>query len=260
MNVTLLNSLPISGTYVGIILLMLLSFELGYQISKYTRTRYDKEAHSTLGPMVGGILAMLAFVLAFTFSMAASQHNLRKQHVLDEANAIGTAYLRADLIDEQYGTEVKQLLRDYVDTRLQAVGSDNLDAAIAKSIQLHELLWAQVSFASKTAPNTNTALIIQSINGVIDMHGKRITAVLHNRIPDSIWVTLFAISALTMITMGTQAGLAGSRRLAVVIPLILAFAALATVVVDLDCRQKGMITVEQQAMIDLQSSMDRGTK
>jgi hypothetical protein len=112
--------------------------------------------------MVGGILGLLAFVLAFTFSMTASQHGLRKQSVLDEASAISTAYLRANLIDEQYGKEIKSLLRDYVDARV-GVNKDNIDAVIAKSLELHRLLWAQVSSAAVTAPNSNTSLLIQSI-------------------------------------------------------------------------------------------------
>ncbi|MEA3372398.1 MAG: hypothetical protein U9Q62_01785 [Campylobacterota bacterium] len=264
MNIGLFDSLPISGVYIGLTAGILLSFEVGYQISKYTSTRYDKEAPNAISPMVGGLLGMLAFVLAFTFAMAAAQHNLRKQNVLDEANAIGTAYLRADLVDEPHRTKVKHLLQEYVDIRLQAVemgmSTDILKTAIARSVELHELLWAQVSSAAKKEPNINTGLLLQSINNVIDMHEKRLTAALRNRIPGSIWLALLAISALTMITMGAQAGLSKSRRLVAVIPLIMAFAALTTVVVDLDRPQKGLIKVGQQTMINLQSSMSRQTK
>ena len=260
MNGWLLDPLPISGVYIGIALSILLSFEIGYHIGKLTRTLYDKEAPVALGPMVGGILGMLAFVLAFVFSMAASHHDLRKQYVLDEANAIGTAYLRADLVDKQHGDETKRLLREYVDTRLQAATSKNLDVEISKSIELHGLLWTQVSSAAETSPNTNTSLLIQSINDVIDMHEKRVTVSLHNRIPGSIWITLFVISALTMITMGTQAGLTGKRRLVAVLPLALAFAALTTIVVDLDRPQKSLIKVGQHALISLKNSMDHGPK
>jgi predicted benzoate:H+ symporter BenE len=102
--------------------------------------------------------------------------------------------------------------------------------------------------------------VIQAINEVIDMHEKRVSAGVRNRIPGSIWIALFIISTLTMITMGTQVGLTGKRRLVAIIPLALAFAALATVVVDLDRPQQGLITVSQQAMVDLQESMNSGTK
>ena len=98
----------------------------------HAKTRQDKEAPISLGPMVGGLLGMLAFVLAFTFSMASSQHDLRKQNVLEEANSIGTAYLRADLIDKQHGTEVKRLLREYVDVRLKAASGSDMNTAISQ--------------------------------------------------------------------------------------------------------------------------------
>lgn len=140
MNLELFDTIPITGVYVGVAVVLLVSCEVGYQFGKRVRTRQDKEATISLGPIVGGLLGMLAFVLAFTFSMAASQHDARKQNVLDEANAVGTAYLRSDLLEMQYGMEVKALLREYVDIRLQAASGYDLDAALARSVDIHRLL------------------------------------------------------------------------------------------------------------------------
>jgi hypothetical protein len=260
MNVGLFESLPIGIIYIGFALLMLASYEVGYKLGTRGEARQDKDAQGSIGPMVGGLLGMLGFVLAFTFSMAASQHDLRKQNVLEEANTIGTAYLRADLIDRQYGTEVKRLLREYVDIRLKAARGSDLDAALAKSVEIHSLLWTQVSTAARKSPSSNTSLMIQSINDVIDMHEKRVTAGLRNRIPSSVWIALSAITALTMITMGMQVGLTGVRRLVAVITLSLAFSVLVTLVVDLNRPQSGLITVGQQAMVDLQRGMELETK
>jgi purine-cytosine permease-like protein len=100
-------------------------------------------------------------------------------------------------------------------------------------------------------------LAIQSVNEVIDMHETRVTSGLRNRIPASVWIALFAITALTMITMGVQIGFTGKRRLVAVIPMSLAFAVLVTLVVDLDRPQRGLIIVGQQSLIDLQRSMAR---
>jgi hypothetical protein len=255
MNPNLFDSFPIAGCYVGVAILMLTFGEVGYQFGVRSRTRQDKEAPTSLGPMVGGLLGMLAFVLAFTFSMASSQHDRRKQYVLEEANSIGTAYLRADLLDKQYGIKVKRLLREYVDIRLKAASGSDIDTALAKSVEIHGLLWEQVSSAAGESPNTNTLLMIQSINDVIDMHEKRVTAALRNRIPTSVWIALVGITALTMITMGAQVGLTGKRRLVAVVPLVLAFAVLVTLVVDINRPQSGLITVGQQSMVELQRSM-----
>jgi hypothetical protein len=257
MNLYVFESFPIAGFYVGVAIFMLAFGEVGYQFGVRTRTLQDKGAPTALGPMVGGLLGMLAFALAFIFSMASAQHDARKQNVLEEANSIGTAYLRADLLDKQYGMEVKRLLQEYVDIRLKATGGSDIDTALAKSVEIHGLLWAQVSSAALESPNTNTSLMIQSINDVIDMHEKRVTGALRNRIPSSVWIALVGIIAFTMITMGAQVGLTGKRRLVAIIPLVLAFAVLVALVVDLNRPQSGLITVGQQSMVDLQRSMSR---
>ena len=268
MNLRILDSLPIgifdtipiSGLYIGMAFTLLISFEIGYQLSKYTAVKNDKEGFGSTSPMVGGLLGMLAFMLAFTFAMAAGQHNLRKQNVLDEANVIGTTYMRADLVGERDEAKIKELLKEYVNARVYAIELGDLNIVknmLARSQEIHKELWNQVSSASKREPSLNTWLLIQSINDVIDSHEKRVTAGFYNRIPSSIWLVLLTISALTMMTMGSQARLSNSRRLVAVIPLILAFTALSAVVIDLDRPQEGMITVGQEAMIDLQKSLSK---
>ncbi|WP_120512297.1 DUF4239 domain-containing protein [Photobacterium salinisoli] len=251
----LFESIPILVLFVGIALLMLVACEIGYQFTLRARSRDDKEAPSSLGPMVGGLLGMLAFVLAFTFSMASSQYEFRRNNVLQEANIIGTAYLRADLLGGAASTEVKGLLREYVDVRLEAVSGRDVDKAIVKSVEIHNRLWEQVSKAAIEKPSPNTSLVVQAVNDVIDMHEIRVTGALRNRIPISIWISLAAITALAMIAIGTQVGYTGKRRLIAVIPMALAFAVLVTLVVDLNRPQSGLITVSQQSMIDLRSSM-----
>jgi hypothetical protein len=250
-----IESLPITGILFGVATIMLLACEIGYHLGNRARTRRDSEAPASLGSMVAGLLGMLGFVLAFTFSIASGQHDMRKARVLEEANAVGTAYLRADLLEPQYSEEIKRLLREYVDLRLQKVTAENYRDILERSEQIHDLLWAQARSAALAASNTNTQLVIESINSVIDMHTKRAMAALFTRIPASIWLALLAISTFCMVTMGIQIGFAGKRRLVAVIPLLLAFAVLVTLVVDLDRPQNGLIRVGQQAMTDLQRTM-----
>ena len=257
MHSDLIDSLPIAGCYAVVAVMMLAFGEAGYQLGVRARSHQDKAAPTALGPMVGGLLGMLGFALAFMFSMASSHHDLRKKNVLEEANSIGTAYLRADLIDKQYETEVKSMLREYVDIRLKAASGSDLDAALTESVNIHGRMWAQVSAAAVEKPSPNTSLMIQATNAVIDMHEKRVAGVLYNRIPSSVWIALVGITVLTMITMGAQVGLTGKRRLVAMIPLILAFAVLVTLVVDLNRPQSGLIKVGQQSMLDLQRSMSR---
>ncbi len=253
MNLSSMESMPIPAVYAVVVVLMLVACEIGHQFGSLVQRRTAEVIPASMGPMVGGLLGMLAFVLAMTFNMAASRYDLKRSNVLEEANAIGTAYLRSDLIDAQHGAEVKGLLREYVDIRLRAAsGAAELNAVLRRSIEIHQLLWAEVSAAALGAPSPNTSLMVQATNAVIDMHEKRVNAAVHSRIPRTIWVALFAISTLTMLTMGTQTGLTGKRALVAVLPLSLAFAALIVLVVDLDRPQKGLIKVSQQAMVDLQ--------
>jgi hypothetical protein len=107
-------------------------------------------------------------------------------------------------------------------------------------------------------PTLLNARLAESIIDIINTHEKRLTAATRNRIPGSIWLTLYVIAAFAMITMGSQIGLAKTRRLIQVIPLALVFSALMTLVADLDRpAELGLIKVSQEAMISLQESMDR---
>lgn len=265
MNPGYFDTMPIGVILLIITIFMLAFCEAGFQVGAHFRKKQDKEAAVSLSPLLGGLLGMLAFVLAITFSIAASQHNLRKENVILEANAIGTAYMRADLLGEPIAAEVKELLREYVDIRLEATNSGDLHAILAilaRSTEIHHLLWEKVLsvLRTTTSPGVNISLAVQSINHVIDMHEIRISAGLYGRIPTVIWLALFAITGLSMITIGTLVGLSGKRRLVVVVPMLLAFAVLVTLIAVLNRPQKGMIKVGQQAMISLQKNMSQDVK
>ena len=251
------DALPIWGIYILLVLFLFISYEIGYRIGQNARAHRDKSEPSALNHLISGMLAMLAFVLAFSFSMASSQHRARRRLVLEEANTIGTAYLRADLLEEPYRGKIKTLLREYVDTRVKGASREKFAWAVKRSLEIQDSLWAQVVKAARHNPGRCVLLVVRAVNRVIDVHEKRMAAALRARIPRSIWIALLAISALTMLTMGTQGGLAETRRLIAVIPLILAFAVLTTLVVDLDRPQRGLIKVSQQEMVDLQRKMNQ---
>jgi hypothetical protein len=254
--------LPIPVVFAGVVLLILVACEVGFRIGHYHRgKRQDKDAPGSIGVTVGGLMNMLVFLLAFTFSLAAGQYDLRKQDVLAEANVIGSAFMRADLMEPTRSAEVKQLLREYVDIRLGIVHGGDPKTALAQSEEIHRQLWRQASQAAADKPGAPTSAMAQSVIDVVAMHQKRATAGLHSRIPLSVWIGLLAITFLAMLTLGIQVGLHGERRLVAAFPfpfpLSMAFAVLFTLVVDLDRPQSGFITVSQDAMVDLQRTMNR---
>ena len=261
MSVEFWDKVPIIILYFGIVCFIVIFFEIGYQIGKYTRSHYERHADTSPGPMVAAILTMLAFLLAIMFSMTASRFDNRKQLVIEEVNAINTAFTQADLIAQPHSSQIKHLLREYVDVRLQTIKEKNVKAGIERSEVLQEKMWAIATTVSKNDPVLLNTIFLQSINEVMDVHSKRVNAALRDRIPSSIWITLIVIIALSMITLGSQTGLVKTRRLIQVIPMVFAFSALMTVIVDLDRPSEfGLIRVSQDAMFDLQESMNRTNK
>ena len=95
-----------------------------------------------MGAVVGATLGLLAFLLAFTFGMAASRYDTRKQLVLQEANAIGTTYLRAEFLQEPQRSDIRNVLREYAALRAQGVTLLMTPAVMAQSSALHDRLWA----------------------------------------------------------------------------------------------------------------------
>ena len=121
--------------------LALLSVELGYRLARNRQLRAQEEKESQVGGMVGATLGLLAFMLAFTFGLAGSRFEDRRQIVLAEANAIGTTYLRTSMIPEPMRTEARNLLREYVAVRLEGVQQpDKLQQSIARSEELQNRL------------------------------------------------------------------------------------------------------------------------
>jgi hypothetical protein len=206
--------------------------------------------------MVGATLGLLAFILAFTFGLAAARFDTRRQVLLDEANAIGTTYLRAGILPEQR-EEIRALLRDYVGTRLEAIRSGNIAEGIRQSENIQHQVWAQAVAVGEKNPNSIVVgLFIQSLNEVIDLHAKRVQAGLRSRIPGAIWVGLFAVAALSLATMGYHAGLVGTRRSLAVLAVAFTFSVVIELIADLDRPQEGVLRVSQRALLDVQRSMN----
>jgi hypothetical protein len=152
--------------------------------------------------------------------------------------------------------EMRALLRDYVDARLEAVLSGKIAEGIRRSEHLQDQLWVQAVAIGETNPTSIVVgLFVQSLNEVIDLHAKRVTAGVRNRIPGAIWVALFAVAVLSLGAMGYHAGLAGTSRSLAVLAVAVTFSAVIGLIADLDRPQEGLLKVSQQALIDLRQSM-----
>jgi hypothetical protein len=251
-----LDALPLWGLLLLVALLLGLALEIGYRSGRWRHVQRPDEKEQPVGAMVASILALLALVLAFTFSLAASRFDARRQIVLAEANAIGTTYLRSRLLSEPQRSEIARLLREYVDVRIRAIEEGSLDEGLSRSEQLHELLWVQTSgVAEKDSASILTGVFIQSLNDVIDLHAERVQIGLRSRIPLVIWAGTFGLAMLSMAAVGYQSGLSATRRSPAMPGLVLAFAIVLAIIADLDRPREGLLQISQQAMADVQKSM-----
>lgn len=251
----LLDLFPLWAMFLITVGIVLLSIEGGHRLARYQLRRSREERESPVGPMVGAILGLLAFMLAFTFGFAASRFEERKQLLLAETNAIRTAYLRAALLPEPITTETRGLLREYVDLRLAGVEAGKIEEAIAKSQELHGRLWLQAVAAAEKGRPPVVGPFVQSLNEVIDLHAKRVTVALRNRVPGIIWIVLYLLTVLAMSAIGYQGGLLNTKRSVAALTLVFAFSAVLTLIADLDRPGDGVVRVSQQSMIDLRNSV-----
>ncbi len=250
-----LDVLPLWGLFGATLLLALLSIEGGHRLGRYRRKSSEREGEPSVGAMVGATLGLLALLLAFTFGLAAGRFDARRQVLLDEANAIGTTYLRAGMLPERRD-EVRTLLREYVDVRLEATRSGNIEQGMRRSEELHHQLWTQaVTLGEKNPGSIVVGLFTQSLNEVIDLHVKRVTVGLRSRIPGAIWVGLYAVAILSLTAMGYHGGLTGTSRSLAVLAVAFAFSTVIWLIADLDRPGEGTLKVSQQAMMDLRHAM-----
>ena len=252
---SVLDLVPIPLLFPLTVAVALLSVEAGRWLG-LRRREGGTEPESSIGASVGATLGLLAFVLAFTFGMAADRSNTRRGLVVEDANAIGTTYLRTFLLPDPPASEMREQLREYVESRLGAAANPaSLPTALARAEELQGLLWRQATTIGTQQPNpATTGLFIEALNNMIDLHGTRVAAV-RSRIPGIIWFFVFLTTVVGMVSMGYQTGVNGSRRTIAVVGLAIAFAGVIMLIADLDRPQDGFLRVNQQAMLDLQRSM-----
>jgi len=253
-----INKLPLWAVFVLTFAICMGAVEAGTALARMTlRQKKEKEPEGPLGSLVGAVLGLLAFILAFTFGMTASRFDARRQLVLQEANAIGTAYLRAGLLPPAQGLEIRRLLREYADVRLN-ITAGNVQDALSQSEDIHGRLWAQAKALVQTDMDSELrSLFIAGLNEVIDLHQSRKTVGLQYRIPGTVWLAVYVLSVLSMLTVGYQVGMSGTRRLRGTPVLAAAFSLVILMIADIDRPGEGLMRVSQQPVADAQQMMLR---
>ena len=253
---TSINLLPILKVLLPVFAGAWLAGEIGHRLGAFRRERSGTVLAPGVGAMVGSLLALLAFMLAFTFGVAAERFGTRRVLVVDEANAVSTAFLRADLMPPPWADNLREHLREYVDLRLEMAASPEAVAAgLTRSEELHVLMWADVLAGTEARPVPTNALVLQAINDVIDLHSSRVAATYYSRLSIAIWGMLFLVTASGMVAVGYQAGISGPRPSVVSLLLMLALSAVIALIVDLDRPGTGWLAVQQASLQDAAQMM-----
>ena len=253
----ILDRFPLWAVYLGTVVAVLVAAEIGFRIGIWLQRR-DPDSGKTpmTGAVVGGMLGLMAFLLAFSIGIVINQHNGRKEMVVTEANAVGTAYLRAGFLGEPDRTSTRDLLREYVDVRLAAAADPALfESTLARSEEIHGELWSIVEDMVRQGQESATmALLVDSINEVIDVHSLRLAAI-DLRLPRLLGIVLYAATLLSFLLVGVASSADQKRDPFAILLFALAFVAVFMIIVDLDRPQEGLLNVSQTALSDLLRQM-----
>ena len=212
-----------------------------------------EDLRADYGVVLGATLTLLGLIIGFSFSMAIGRYDQRKNYEEAEANAIGTEYLRADLLPRN-SARTRELLRQYTDLRIRFYttrGSDELKQIDVDTARLQDEMWATVSQPALVQPNPVAALAVGGMNDVINSQGYTLAA-WRNRIPGSAWGLLFAIAIFCNALLGFGVRLPNVKLL-MVLPLVAAVAFF--LIADIDSPRRGTIKVHPQNLETLRSSM-----
>jgi hypothetical protein len=228
--------------------------EAGFRFGRWRATP-ERTREGQVGPTLGGLVGLLGLLLAFTFGMAGSRFDLRRQLLVEQAGLIKTAYLRADLLPEAQRGEAHDLLRRYADVLLEAATSEKSADALIASQPALDRLWSIGTAVAKESPTAISGLFLQSVNDVINMQAKRISLGWHNPLPTVILGALYVVIMLVLGVIGFEGGISGRHRPVSSVALGITLAAVVLLIVDLDRPQEGLLRNSQKPLIDLRAQM-----
>jgi len=252
----LLSHTPLSIIFAISLVLILGVGEFGYWIG----LREGTKARSDISVIESSALGLLALMIGFTFAMSLERFDARRDALLEEANTIGTAALRARLLPAPHNSETLDLLREYVKIRTdisqRVVPLAELNAAIEHSNNVQKKLWQQArAVAAKDTGMVPTGLFIQALNEMFDAQGKRVAAGV-NRVPMIVLLALYAIAAVSSGFTGYQGGIANDRTRWPRYVMGMVVAGVILLIQDLDRPNTGFIHVSQRPMQDVAKSLE----
>jgi hypothetical protein len=238
---------------------MLIMLEVGRRLAR----REQDSAHEGLSTIEASVFALFGLLIAFTFSGAATRFQEKRMLVEEEANAIRTAYLRVDLVMREHQPAIRELFRQYLDSRLATYHKlPDMKAAadeIQRSKVLQNSIWAAVIAAGRV-PRSSAAitfLLLPTLNQMFDIAGTR-TMALHNHPPAIIYLLLFALALLCSVLAGFQMARRPERDWLHILAFVVFTTLIINTMLDVEYPRVGVIRLKDadQALVDLRESME----
>lgn len=251
------SSLFIAGSlFVG----MIVATKIGATLGRRYKDSPNDFARVQTDSVQASLLGILALLLGFTFSLAIGRYDARSQALVDEANAIGTAYLRAELLHAEVRPDTLDLLQRYLDIRIASSQIDLVDEdrpqLLAEANTLITDLWQQAIMAAEvTERPAITALYIKALNDMIDAYAKR-DAELNRHVPEIVLMLLYFTFISVSLLLGYATGMRGNKVTFAAYIQIFLIVLLVFLIIDLDRPRRGIIEVSQQSLIDLKATFD----
>jgi hypothetical protein len=254
-----MDNIPLWLLFVLTTLLVVGTIELGFLIGKSVRRKTEDEKESPVSAIAGTVLAMLAFILAFTFGIVSDRYDARRALVREQADAIRTSYLRSDFLPEPSRDQANDLYHTYVALLVQDARKGHLTSDPEQLSQLRSIegqLWDLAVANVRGGDNSDiSALYAESVNDMTNVLANRIAVSVQSRIPTQIWIVLYVLVVLGMIAVGYQTAISGSRRTWAMVVLAFSFSIVIVLIAALDDPEHGYINISQRPMIDLQSEL-----
>ncbi|MDR3445411.1 hypothetical protein [Dyella sp.] len=214
------------------------------------------EAADTFNVVQGATLTLLGLIIGFSFSMAISRYDQRKNYEEAEANAIGTEYVRLDLLPPEDATKLRPLLVSYLEQRItfyETTDRSQLPAIATRKNALQASLWAGMAAPAGQQPTPITALVVAGMNDVLNSEGYT-QAAWWNRIPVAAWLLMMVVALGSNLLVGMGSFKAGSQRgLLLVLPLVVAVSFM--LIADIDSPRGGLIRIVPQNLLALLASL-----
>ena len=239
--------------FVGSFIVLWAASRLGVFLRLRSRSVKDTDFQD-LDFIAGAVLTLLGLLIGFSFSMAISRYDQRKNYEEEEANAIGTEYLRLDFLPGQDAAALRQLMKKYLDQRImfyQTRNTSRVGQINADTARLQNEMWSKVMTAAAANPNQVMALVVSGMNDVLNRQGYT-QAAWWNRIPSAAWGLMFLISVGCSFLIGYTVRRSGGSVF-LIIPLAVSISFL--LIADIDSPHGGMILVKPQNLISLSQSL-----